>query len=182
MSDGKQKNINSAQLGISVLLALILGVGGGFLAGNAIGENHDHDDHASEETSHTDDDHDHAAEESAMADEMHSHDSMFMVSEEDAPTISLTVEKDAKSGYNVSIETTKFTFAPDNVNEENVVGEGHAHLYVDGEKIGRLYGPNFHYSGSVEGSATFRVALNSNMHSEYAVNGETIEATFEVTE
>ncbi len=171
----KQAQIDSKQLGISVVLALALGLGGGYLIGNAVGENHDHDDHASEMAM---DDHSHDDGEA------HSHDDaeMFMVSADQAPTLSLVVEKDAKSGYNVKLETTDFTFTPESVNEENVIGEGHAHLYVDGEKVGRLYGPYFHYDGDIEGTAMFRATLNANDHSEYATNGSVIDAMTEVSE
>lgn len=151
-----------------MVLSLFLGAGGGFALGAmATGEN----DNESETA--------HSAE---MIDTGHSHSgSMFMVNAEDAPTLQLMVMEDAKSGYNVKLATENFTFTPDDVNGENVVGEGHAHLYVDGEKVGRLYGPDFHYDGTFEGTKTFKATLNANDHSEYAVDGAVIEASVEVT-
>ena len=53
--------------------------------------------------------------------------------------VKIYVSKDEMSGVNIKLETTNFTFAPENVNKENVDGEGHAHLYIDGVKWGRLY-------------------------------------------
>ena len=112
----------------------------------------------------------------------HNHDhGMFMVSAEEAPTVELMVEEDKKSGYNVRIMTTNFEFTPENVNGENVVGEGHAHIYVDGKKVGRVYDEYYHVDENFDGTKEFRVTLNANDHSEYAVNGEVVEATVMVT-
>ncbi len=106
---------------------------------------------------------------------------VYEVAAVDAPSISLAVEEDAKSGWNVTVSTDGFTFTPQHVNGENVTGEGHAHLYVDGVKVARLYGPFFHYPEDFDGTRTFRVTLNANDHSEYAVGGQVIEATVDVT-
>ena len=38
-------------------------------------------------------------------------------------------------------------FAPENVNQADVDGQGHAHIYVDGEKVSRVYGERFHLTG-----------------------------------
>ena len=166
MANKKKKQSNKQKdLVIVMVLSLLLGLGGGYLVGAA----------TSEDTVNT-------ANESTLEMTEHSHgDSMFMVDAAQAPTVEVLVTEDAKSGYNIKIMTTKFKFTPDNVNGNNVVGEGHAHLYVGDEKIGRLYGPDFHYNGSFEGSETFRVTLNANDHSEYAVNGSTIESEVTVT-
>jgi hypothetical protein len=110
----------------------------------------------------------------------HAH-GMHDVSADQAPKVELVVSEDAKSGYNVKIITTDFTFTPETVNEANVLGDGHAHLYVDGVKVGRLYSPYYHYDGDFEGTKTFRVTLNTNNHSEYAVDGEVISSEVQVT-
>jgi hypothetical protein len=127
---------------------------------------------------HSVDDHSHSTDD-AMA---HSHSMMqFAVDSENAPTIDFVVEEDTKSGWNITLTTTNFVFAPENVNEAPVVGEGHAHLYVDDVKIARLYGPYFHYDKNFDGSKVFRVELNANDHSVYAVDGEPIDKEVTVT-
>lgn len=105
----------------------------------------------------------------------------YNVSARDAPSVTLRVEEDSKSGWNLTLETTNFTFAPEHVGEDNILGEGHAHLYVDGVKVARLYGNHFHYGEDFDGSREFRVTLNANDHSEYALDGQVIEATRTVT-
>ncbi len=149
---------------MAAIIALVLGLGGGYGIAQLM----------------TDDDSDTSASESTEMPHEHSHP-MYEVDATNAPTVELMVEEDAKSGWNVHIMTTNFTFTPENVNGENVDGEGHAHLYVDGEKITRLYGNYFYYDGEFEGTETFRVTLNTNDHSDYAVDGEVIAAEVEVT-
>lgn len=154
------KNIN-----VVILLALLVGFGGGYIAADAIETSNTSDSHMSE----------HAHDEN----EEHMHQ-MLMVPAEQAPTVNLIVSEDAKSGWNIHLETTNFRFTPLNVNGDNVIGEGHAHLYIDGEKVARLYGPYFHYDGEFDGTKTFKVTLNANDHSEYAVGENVISASQEV--
>ena len=137
----------------ATIIALLLGLGGGYGLAQVI------DDSKTE-----------SASEVAMDEHMHG-DAKFEVPAESAPTVDFEVIEDAKSGWNVHIKTTNFTFAPNNVNGQNATGEGHAHLYVDGEKVARVYGEYFHYDENFDGSKTFKVTLNANDHSEYAVNG-----------
>ena len=102
--------------------------------------------------------------------------SPFEVPAAGAPTVDIVVTEDAIAGFNIHIETTNFTWAPENVNTAPVAGEGHAHLYIDGEKIARLYGPDYHVGPGVDATLTshFRVTLNANDHSDYAVDGVVI--------
>lgn len=104
----------------------------------------------------------------------------FDVAAELAPQIDLVVLQDAAAGWNVLIETENFRFAPEAVNQEAIVGEGHGHIYVDGEKIARLYGPAYHLSDLGPGEHVITVTLNANDHSIYAVDGEEISATVTV--
>lgn len=101
---------------------------------------------------------------------------------EGAPKItSFRIEKDAMSGYNVFIATENFTFTPEDAGKADVDGHGHAHLYINGAKIARMYGPALHVTELPFGPHDFRVALNTNNHSEYAVDGRPIEARIEFT-
>lgn len=110
-----------------------------------------------------------------------SHGTLFEVNASQAPTVSISVVEDAVSGWNIKVETDNFRFTPDNVNQENIIGEGHAHLYVDGVKVARLYAGDYHYIENFDGTRTFRVTLNANDHSEYAVDGDVIDSEVQVT-
>ena len=154
----------------SVVIGIIALLIGGAL-GYALNENNT-SSNRNEPDNHMEDNH---------HDTGHSHGMLYEVDATNAPSVEFTVEEDAKSGWNITLETSNFTFTPESVNGENVPGEGHAHLYVDGEKVARLYGPNFHYDKSFDGSKEFRIELNANDHSVYAVDGDAVEATQIIT-
>ena len=94
-------------------------------------------------------------------------------------SVEFQVSKDAMSGVNINISTTDFTFSPENVNQNHVDGEGHAHLYIDGEKWGRLYGKHLHVGNISEGHHIFEITLNTNTHEEYSIDGESIKYTLD---
>lgn len=97
------------------------------------------------------------------------------------PVIAINAMPDAKSGFNLSITATNFRFTPESVNGDHVPGEGHGHLYVDGIKTARLYGPWFHVAGLEPGEHTLSVTLNANDHRVYAHNGVSISDTVTVS-
>ena len=85
----------------------------------------------------------------------------------DAATLEMTVEADAKAGFNLLTQTDGFTFAPEDASEDHVAGEGHAHIYVDGEKLTRLYTNDYYLGDLSEGSHEIKVELNTNDHRPY---------------
>lgn len=95
--------------------------------------------------------------------------------------VSLHVEPDAVSGLNVRLSTTGFTFTPEAVNADDDPDTGHAHLYVDGTKITRLYGPYYHLTGVAPGEHEIRVALNTNSHADYIQGAKLVDAVQTVT-
>ena len=62
----------------------------------------------------------------------------------------------------------------------HIAGEGHAHIYVDGVKIGRVYGQWFHLNTAslnlTSGDHTILVNLNGNDHRPYVIKGVAVEA------
>ncbi|GBD34254.1 hypothetical protein HRbin34_00583 [bacterium HR34] len=106
---------------------------------------------------------------------MHMHEP-FEVSEEQAPSVDLVVFKDAKDGWNLYLDTKNFKFTPGNVNKENIIGEGHAHLYIDGDKIGRIYSNWYHLPASwlEKGEHKIKIDLTTNDHKTYSVNGKEV--------
>lgn len=100
---------------------------------------------------------------------------------ETRPSVSIAVTEDAKSGWNLQITTENFTFNPENASQDHVEGEGHAHLYVDGAKITRLYGEWYHLPELSPGEREIRVTLNANNHDDLALGEEVISDTVTVT-
>lgn len=111
--------------------------------------------------------------------ESHMHSMLRVDPASPTPTVSIEAERDAKDGYNLHVVTANFRFAPEHVNGEPLQNEGHAHLYVNGAKIARLYGSWFHLPGSAlrEGDNEISVTLNANDHSEWMTASGHIEAT-----
>ena len=98
------------------------------------------------------------------------------VSPESVPEVSITVAKDAVAGWNVFVMVENFTFSAESVNQSNTPNEGHAHLYVDGEKVTRLYGTAYHLADLPPGRHEVSVGLNANDHSDLVLGGEPIAA------
>ena len=133
--------------------------------GHNHGENGHHDDHN---------------EEGQLDEDEHSHALLEVNSSLPVPEISINVEEDKKSGYNLFLTTQNFTFNPDNASSEHVDGEGHAHLYINGKKITRLYSKAYYLGDFEKGSYTIVVELSSNDHSVLSKNGNPIQASFEL--
>lgn len=94
-----------------------------------------------------------------------------------APSVSISVMKDAVSGWNVHIKAMNFKFAPEHASGKHIPGEGHAHIYVNDKKISRVYGPWFHLGSLPEGGADIRVTLNANDHRDFMVGGKLVADT-----
>lgn len=105
-------------------------------------------------------------------------------SEADAtPTVRLDVQPDSESGWNIHVRATGFQFAPQNAGKAAKAGEGHAHLYVDGDKVARVYGPWYHLDADEvpKGEHTLSVELNGNDHSPVEADGEPVSDETTIT-
>ena len=114
----------------------------------------------------------------AMA--MDDHGSMGGIEGPQGMGVSIQAAPDSVSGMNVRLTTTNFTFAPQEVGGAHVPGHGHADIYVDGVKVGRLYGEHYHLGSIAPGEHTLRATLNANTHEEYAVGGAVVEDSITV--
>lgn len=92
----------------------------------------------------------------------------------DAPEIALELIRDPVEGYNLRVQATNFTFTPQAAGLEDVAGEGHAHVYINGKKLGRLYGEWMHIAHLPQGDVIVEVTLNSNTHRPLTVAGQPI--------
>ena len=113
-----------------------------------------------------------------MADDavaMDDHGSMGGIEGPQGMGVSIGAVQDSVSGMNVRLTTTNFTFAPQEVGGAHMPGHGHAHIYVDGVKVGRLYGEHYHLGSIAPGEHRLRATLNANTHEEYAVGGAVVE-------
>lgn len=161
MATNKSHNDN---IRLMMLAMVLIGWLAGFLIGGLVAEGSDDSSSSS------------ATEQSSTE---HNHE-MFEVDSASAPVLDISLKPDAKSGYNLHLAVDKFTFSPENAGGSHNDNEGHAHLYINGEKITRLYGPD-HYIGELpEGENIVMVTLNTNDHKDYAVNGEPVADSLKV--
>lgn len=107
----------------------------------------------------------------------HNHSqALILANSESAPSLALDVIKDPAAGWNLHIQTENFAFSPQNASRAHVDGEGHAHVYVNGQKRGRVYGSWVHLDGLPAGEVIVDVTLNSNDHRPLAVGDRMLAA------
>lgn len=109
--------------------------------------------------------------------ETHTHKTLVIPPGQPVPTVNLEVKPDTMSGWNLQVKVTNFAFAPERVNTKGVATEGHAHLYIDGKKVTRLYSPWYYLGNLSPGQHTITVTLNGNGHEDLIYNGKPIQAT-----
>lgn len=110
----------------------------------------------------------------------HDHDRIQEV-EGDVPSLMLHLQSEGNCTFNLHMMMENFRLAPENVNGPHVSGEGHAHLYVDGEKHARIYSEWVHFTAP-RGSKAIEITLNSNDHATLAHQGKPIRATADLSD
>ena len=93
------------------------------------------------------------------------------------PAVSFSMEPDSLSGWNIQITTENIRFAPENVNQDAHIGEGHAHIYVDGFKMARVYSAAYHLKKLTPGPHQVVIRLSANDHSDLHYQGQPIAAS-----
>lgn len=107
----------------------------------------------------------------------HDHDRMVSVpAGPDAPTLEIEIAPDPETGWNLRIYVSNFRFAPEHASTEHHRGEGHAHVYVNGNKLARVYGSWFHIAELPQGANEIMVTLNTNDHAVLAVDDKPVRA------
>ncbi|MDK3074508.1 hypothetical protein QO034_15530 [Sedimentitalea sp. JM2-8] len=157
-----------------LLIGLVFGGGLGFTIAAANGitlDGHDHEGHGRYAG--------HVTESAAG----HAHDTpLDLEAGANAPSLEVEVSRDPASGWNLHMKTANFRFSPQNASRKHVAGEGHAHVYIDGVKLGRFYGPWVHLDGLPEGATEIEVTLNANDHRPLTVGGTPVAQTLALGE
>lgn len=94
------------------------------------------------------------------------------------PKMRVRVFPDRMDGFNVFLETRDFLFTPQDAGSESIPNQGHAHLYINGRKIARMYSPWHHLPAASlrEGINRLEVEFSTNDHSVWSVAGQPIGA------
>lgn len=97
------------------------------------------------------------------------------------PSVMIHPEKDSNGGWNIHFMTSNFKFLPASSEREDKVNEGHAHLYLNGKKIGRVYGEWIHLA-LPSGTNKLKVTLNTNSHKDLFIDGKPVSSEIEISE
>lgn len=97
------------------------------------------------------------------------------------PSIMIHANQDPHGGWNLHLMTENFKFTPENAGGSDILGEGHAHLYINGKKHARVYG-NWIHVALPSGTNKVRVTLNTNSHKDFYFDGKIIESNIELNE
>lgn len=116
-----------------------------------------------------------------MSGVMHDHSAIFAMDSANAPAVELQLIPLADGSYNIHVMTRNFVFTPELIDQAPVAGEGHAHLYIDGVKIARLYGEWYHLPSLPDAAEVVSVTLYANDHSAFAIDGLPVSAFVEVS-
>jgi hypothetical protein len=97
------------------------------------------------------------------------------------PRLSVDLVADSTDGFNLHLTVEDFAFGPPEFAGRAPEGvlEGHAHLYVNGEKVARLYGLHHHLPAKLlrKGVNQVTVTLNAHSHDTWTVDGKPFLAT-----
>lgn len=104
---------------------------------------------------------------------------------EGAPEVGVTVEPDADpaDGWDVRIRVRDFRLSPADAPARAVHGRGYAQLYLDGHRLARLHSLDHRVPGERIGRGTHQLTarLYADDHTVWAVEGEPVEATADLT-
>lgn len=121
----------------------------------------------------------------------HSHMPLEVPEDAPVPALTLHLEADSMSGYNLHLDTRHFKLEPPpgsmsmgqmmsaTRDDDSGMLNGHAHLYVNGRKVQRLYGPNVHLPAKLfqPGVNQITVTLNNHGHMDLVHHGDQILAS-----
>ncbi len=107
----------------------------------------------------------------------HEHKAVIISNNQPVPSIDLVVHEDSMKGWNLEIKLDNFEFAPEMASQENEPNKGHAHLYINGKKITRIYGKWYYLGDLPQGRNEPKVELTTNSHQGLMYQGSLIGDT-----
>ncbi len=107
----------------------------------------------------------------------HNHKTVMIEEGQPIPNLDLVVYEDAIKGWNLEIKLDNFQLTPQDVNSDNQLNQGHAHLFINGKKVTRIYSNWYYLETLPTGSNEIKVSLNTNSHDFLMYQGKMIEDT-----
>lgn len=106
------------------------------------------------------------------------HDLVEIPAGSKVPSVNIDVTQDMSGTWLLEVITTDFSFAPKKVGSKlPSYNEGHAHLYINGKIINRLYGQYYNLDTLKKGKNKIMVTLNSNDHGALIYRGKPISSS-----
>ncbi|WP_299496197.1 hypothetical protein [uncultured Shewanella sp.] len=112
---------------------------------------------------------------------LHSHLNRNVPKNAVTPKLDLQLFVDSKSGYNLHILYEDFELeSPEFLDLPKRKVEGHAHLFINGKKVQRVYGAYLHLEPNLfePGVNSISVTLNSHDHDTWSIDDKPIVATY----
>lgn len=120
---------------------------------------------------------DHRASDSSMnmGDDVPTRD----LSADEAPSVMVSAAENPECGWDITTQFENFEFAGAGADMEYAAGEGHVHLFVDGEFLVQVNEPVYHLGGLdlTPGTHQIMVQVNGSDHRPLSVDGEIISAS-----
>ncbi|MFJ8822202.1 hypothetical protein ACIREE_10505 [Streptomyces sp. NPDC102467] len=110
------------------------------------------------------------------------------IPKKDAPEVGIVVQPyadkdDPPGGWDIRIRVRHFRLTPQGTPTDAVHGRGYVQLYLDGHRLARLRGTDYRLPGTRVTRGTHHVTarLYADDHTVWAVEGEPVEATADLT-
>ncbi|WP_217248100.1 hypothetical protein [Streptomyces sp. AC602_WCS936] len=105
------------------------------------------------------------------------------VDAEHAPEVGIEVQPAGDDSWDVRLTVRDFRFSPAGTESRAVPGRGLAHLFLDGDLIARLRGPDHRLDADLvpRGTHQLTVRLYADDGTVWAVDGKPVESTADVT-
>ncbi|MFF8094675.1 hypothetical protein [Streptomyces sp. NPDC016675] len=100
-----------------------------------------------------------------------------------APEVGIEVQPESDGGWDVRLTVRDFRFSPPGTEARAVAGRGVAHLFLDGDLVTRLRGPEHHLAARLVPRGTHQVTarLYADDGTVWAADGEPVESTADIT-
>lgn len=111
--------------------------------------------------------------------EDHSHSETYeFANHDELPEVSINnIGQNLAGEWVMLVDFLNFDLRQDKVDQENVPGEGHAHVYVNDKKVSRLFSSEYTFEDPLNQGDMIRVGLNTNDHKGYTHDGQLIQDT-----
>ncbi|MDT0611370.1 hypothetical protein [Streptomyces lancefieldiae] len=102
---------------------------------------------------------------------------------EHAPEVGIEVQPESDDSWDVRLTVRNFRFSPAGAAAKAVAGRGVAHLFLDGDLLTRLRGPEYRLAADLvpRGTHQVTVRLYADDGTVWAVDGKPVESTADLT-